>query len=230
MTNELQIFQSEDFGSVRTLYRDGEPWFVAVDVCKALDISHTPTAVSRLDDDEKATVVLTDSGADGHMIPHKTTLINEFGLYNLILGSRKPEAKQFKRWITHEVIPAIRKTGEYQALPDQRVDDLPLTDSRREYLHAARSLAMASDAARPLVRAMLQKAGIDTTPALPQKTPDTFRARLKVTIEALGLDPADAAQIVGVSLDLMQRYLRGKYTPSQVIQDRIFGALEDYSE
>ena len=226
MTNELQIFQSEDFGSVRTLYRDGEPWFVAADVCRALDISHTPTAVSRLDDDEKVTVVLNDS--EGR--PHQTTLINEFGLYNLILGSRKPEAKQFKRWITHEVIPAIRRTGEYQALPDQRTDDLPLTDSRREYLHAARSLAMASDAARPLVRAMLQKAGIDTTPALPQKTPDTFRARLKVTIESLGLDPADAAQIVGVSLDLMQRYLRGKYTPSQPIQDRIFGALEDYSE
>lgn len=224
MTNELQIFQSEDFGSVRTLYRDDEPWFVAVDVCRALDISNAAMATTRLDDDEKVTISLTD--AVGR--PHQTTIINEFGLYNLILGSRKPEAKQFKRWITHEVIPQIRQTGAYQV--DNRDDDLPLTDSRREYLHAARSIAMASDAARPLVRSLLQKAGIDTTPALPQKTPDTFRARLKVTIEALGLDAADAAQIVGVSLDLMQRYLRGKYTPSQPIQDRIFGALENYSE
>ena len=226
MTNELQIFQSEDFGSVRTLYRDGEPWFVAADVCKALDLGNPSMAIGRLDDDEYALISIEGISRGNAMV----NIINEFGLYNLILGSRKPEAKQFKRWITHEVIPAIRRTGEYQALPDQRTDDLPLTDSRREYLHAARSLAMASDAARPLVRAMLQKAGIDTTPALPQKTPDTFRARLKVTIESLGLDPADAAQIVGVSLDLMQRYLRGKYTPSQPIQDRIFGALEDYSE
>lgn len=224
MTNELQIFQSEDFGSVRTLYRDDEPWFVAADVCRALDIANTAVATTRLDEDEKVTISLTDSVGR----PHQTTIINEFGLYNLILGSRKPEAKQFKRWITHEVIPQIRQTGAYQV--DNRDDDLPLTDSRREYLHAARSIAMASDAARPLVRSLLQKAGIDTTPALPQKTPDTFRARLKVTIEALGLDAADAAQIVGVSLDLMQRYLRGKYTPSQPIQDRIFGALENYSE
>ena len=224
MTNELQIFQSEDFGSVRTLYRDDEPWFVAADVCKSLGIENARQAITRLDDDEKDAVILNDTIGRQQTV----NIINEFGLYNLILGSRKPEAKQFKRWITHEVIPQIRQTGAYQA--DNRDDDLPLTDSRREYLHAARSIAMASDAARPLVRSLLQKAGIDTTPALPQKTPDTFRARLKVTIEALGLDPADAAQIVGVSLDLMQRYLRGKYTPSQPIQDRIFGALENYSE
>lgn len=224
MTNELQIFQSEDFGSVRTLYRDDEPWFVAADVCKALAIANPRDAVTRLDDDEKDAVGLTDTMGRQQTV----NIINEFGLYNLILGSRKPEAKQFKRWITHEVIPQIRQTGAYQV--DNRDDDLPLTDSRREYLHAARSIAMASDAARPLVRSLLQKAGIDTTPALPQKTPDTFRARLKVTIEALGLDAADAAQIVGVSLDLMQRYLRGKYTPSQPIQDRIFCALENYSE
>ena len=224
MTNELQIFQSEDFGSVRTLYRDDEPWFVAADVCKSLGIENARQAITRLDDDEKDAVILNDTMGRQQTV----NIINEFGLYNLILGSRKPEAKQFKRWITHEVIPQIRQTGAYQA--DNRDDDLPLTDSRREYLHAARSIAMASDAARPLVRSLLQKAGIDTTPALPQKTPDTFRARLKVTIEALGLDAADAAQIVGVSLDLMQRYLRGKYTPSQPIQDRIFGALENYSE
>ena len=225
MTTDLQIFRSEDFGSVRTLYRDGEPWFVAADVCRALEISNTAMAVARLDDDEKVTISLTDSVGR----PHQTTLINEFGLYNLILGSRKPEAKQFKRWITHEVIPAIRRDGEYHALPQEETDDLPLTDTRREYLHAARSIAMASSQSLPLVRTLLQRAGIDTAPALPQKTPDTFRAKLKVTIESLGLDIEDAAEIIGMSMDLMRRYMKG-YVPSPPMQEHIFNALQTYAD
>lgn len=87
----------------------GEPWFVAADVCRALEIKNSRDAVTRLDDDEKNTVALTD-GIQGN--PNKT-VVNEPGLYSLVLGSRKPEAKAFKRWITHEVIPAIRKTGGY---------------------------------------------------------------------------------------------------------------------
>ncbi|MBQ5687783.1 MAG: hypothetical protein IIV23_08770, partial [Ruminococcus sp.] len=128
MTTELQIFRSEDFGSVRTLYRDGEPWFVAADVCRALEIGNPSMAISRLDADEKALISI-EGISRGNTL---TNIINEFGLYNLILGSRKPEAKAFKRWITHEVIPAIRRDGEYHALPQEETDDLPLTDTRRE--------------------------------------------------------------------------------------------------
>ena len=106
---ELQIFQSPEFGRVRTTVVDGEPWFVAADVCRALDIGNSRQAMTRLDDDEKNTVTLND-GIPGN--PEKT-VVNEPGLYSLVLGSRKPEAKAFKRWITHEVIPAIRKTGGY---------------------------------------------------------------------------------------------------------------------
>jgi prophage antirepressor-like protein len=225
MTPELQIFRSEDFGSVRTLYRDGEPWFVAADVCRALEIGNPRQAITRLDDDEKDAVILTDAMGRQQM----TNIINEFGLYNLILGSRKPEAKAFKRWITHEVIPAIRRDGEYHALPQEENDDLPLTDTRREYLHAARSIAMASSQSLPLVRTLLQRAGIDTAPALPQKTPDTFRARLKVTIESLGLDIEDAAEIIGMSMDLMRRYMKG-YVPSPPMQEHIFNALQTYAD
>ena len=225
MTTELQIFRSEDFGSVRTLYRDGEPWFVAADVCRALEIGNPSMAISRLDADEKALISI-EGISRGNAL---TNIINEFGLYNLILGSRKPEAKAFKRWITHEVIPAIRRDGEYHALPQEETDDLPLTDTRREYLHAARSIAMASSQSLPLVRTLLQRAGIDTAPALPQKTPDTFRARLKVTIESLGLDIEDAAEIIGMSMDLMRRYMKG-YIPSQPMQEHIFNALQTYAE
>lgn len=109
--NELKAFNNPDFGEVRTLSIDGEPWFIAVDVCKALDINNVSMAISRLDDDERNTVSLTE-GIPGN--PNKT-IVNEPGLYALVLSSRKPEAKKFKRWITHEVIPSIRKTGGYIA-------------------------------------------------------------------------------------------------------------------
>ena len=109
MENSLQIFTNAQFGSVRTINQNGEPWFVAADVCRALDIANPRDAVARLDDDEKNTVVLTD-GFRGNP---NVTAVNEPGLYSLVLGSRKPEAKAFKRWITHEVIPAIRKHGMY---------------------------------------------------------------------------------------------------------------------
>lgn len=82
---------------------DGEPWFVAADVCRALGIGDSRTATARLDDDEKDAVLIRTLGGE-----QKMTIVNEPGLYTLVLSSRKPEAKAFKRWITHEV---IRKTG-----------------------------------------------------------------------------------------------------------------------
>lgn len=109
--NNIIPFTHEMFGTIRAMYIDNEPWFVATDVCKALDIRNTPQAMSRLDNDEKYTTIISnDSAATGksHM-----TFISESGLYSLILGSRKAEAKAFKRWITHDVIPAIRRHGMY---------------------------------------------------------------------------------------------------------------------
>ena len=104
--NELRIFTNEEFGQVRTMLKDNEPWFVAADVCRALEIDRTQTR--RLDDDEKGVYsIQTPGGAQ------ETTIVNEPGRYSLVLGSRKPEAKEFKRWITHEVIPSIRKHGMY---------------------------------------------------------------------------------------------------------------------
>lgn len=103
--NDMQIFQNEQFGSIRTVVQDGEPWFVAVDVCEALGHSNVSMALDRLDDDERSKFNLGRQG--------EANVVNEPGLYTLILGSRKPEAKAFKRWVTHEVLPAIRKTGRY---------------------------------------------------------------------------------------------------------------------
>lgn len=114
----VQVFNNPEFGAVRTIMIDGEPWFVAHDVCNALDIANGRDATQRLDEDERNTVVIND-GIRGN--PNKT-VINESGLYSLILTSRKPEAKVFKRWITHEVIPTIRKTGGYIASAEKMVD------------------------------------------------------------------------------------------------------------
>lgn len=106
--NEIQVFNNPEFGDVRTVSIGNEPWFVAVDVCKSLRISNSRDAVARLDDDEKGVVSTDTLGGKQDM-----AIINEPGLYSLVLGSRKPEAKAFKRWITHDVIPSIRKHGLY---------------------------------------------------------------------------------------------------------------------
>lgn len=103
--NELQkVFNYQD-QQVRTVGKDGQPWFVAKDVCNVLSYSNHKVAVSRLDEDEVSKVYLTDSLGRNQ----KTTVVNEAGLYSLILTSNKPEAKQFKRWITREVIPQSEK-------------------------------------------------------------------------------------------------------------------------
>jgi prophage antirepressor-like protein len=86
----------------------GVPWFVAADVCNALDLGNSRMAMERLDDDEKSTELIPTPGGTQSL-----TTVNEPGLYSLIFGSRKPEARAFKRWVTHEVLPTIRKTGSY---------------------------------------------------------------------------------------------------------------------
>lgn len=108
--NELQIFESSQFGTIRAIEKDGEPWFVAADVCKALELEDTRRATSRLDEDELTRIKIVSGGQNREVIA-----VNEPGLYALVLGSRKPEAKAFKRWITHEVIPSIRRNGGYIA-------------------------------------------------------------------------------------------------------------------
>jgi anti-repressor protein len=109
--NELQVFKSDQFGQIRTASKNGEPLFVAADVCRALGLDQVTRAMSRLDEDERALLKVTHpQNADKSMVVNGVT---EPGLYHLVLCSTKPEAKAFKRWITHEVIPTIRKHGAY---------------------------------------------------------------------------------------------------------------------
>jgi anti-repressor protein len=97
---------------VRTVTVNDDPWFVAKDVCDILDLSDVSMSLNRLDDDEKDTSSICTPGGMQEM-----SIVSESGLYSLTLGSKKPESKPFKRWVTHEVIPQIRKTGTYSIKP-----------------------------------------------------------------------------------------------------------------
>lgn len=105
--NDIQIFQYQD-QPVRTVQRDGEPWFVLKDVCAVLGISKYRDTADRLDEDERGSARVDTLGGAQDM-----TIINESGLYNVILRSDKPEARPFRKWVTGEVLPSIRKTGGY---------------------------------------------------------------------------------------------------------------------
>ena len=110
--NGLQVFSYNDH-SVRTVKQDGQPWWVLADVCDVLELKNPARVAARLDEDEKNTLTFV-KGIPGPGNP-TMTIINEPGLYSVILRSNKPEAKAFKRWITHEVLPTIRATGAYGA-------------------------------------------------------------------------------------------------------------------
>lgn len=111
--NELQIFDYNGL-QVRTAEKDGEAWWVLSDVCVALGISNVSQAASRLDEDERS---MFNIGRQG-----KVNVINESGLYNVILRSDKPQAKPFRKWVTSEVLPTIRKTGQYNAKPNKALE------------------------------------------------------------------------------------------------------------
>ncbi|MCC2347108.1 phage antirepressor [Bacillus pacificus] len=106
--NQLQVFKSEEFGQVRMVVKGEDVWFVAQDVCDVLGINKQRDAYSRLDEDERGSVVVDTLGGQQNV-----NAINESGLYSLILRSRKPQAKAFKKWVTGEVLPSIRKHGAY---------------------------------------------------------------------------------------------------------------------
>ncbi len=115
----IQVFESAEFGTVRVSTQDGEPWFVASDIAKALGYRMASDMNRRLDDDEKGTRSVRTPGGTQEM-----TVISEAGLYGAVLGSKLPEAKAFKRWVTHEVLPAIRRDGGYMAAkPDETPEE-----------------------------------------------------------------------------------------------------------
>ena len=121
--------------SVRVADRNGEPWFIAADVCRVLGIENPRQAAAQLDDDERSTVCFNDGGQ-----PRKFNIISESGLYALIVRSNKPEARKFRKWVTSEVLPAIRKNGAYVSpdITDGQMKTLLDTIAQLQYENAMR--------------------------------------------------------------------------------------------
>lgn len=128
--SDIAVFNHPDFGQVRHVMIDEDPWFVLADVCRVLEIKNPRDAASTLDDDEKQQVSPTVVNADGSARGAAPWVVNESGLYSLTLRSRKPQAKQFKKWVTSEVLPSIRKTGQYASQPMTELEQA------RQYLAA----------------------------------------------------------------------------------------------
>ena len=151
MSNEIKIFENEEFGSVRTMEINGEPYFVGKDVAEILGYANTSKAlIDHVDDEDKLNnETLSSLGQRGGW------LINESGLYSLILSSKLPNAKKFKRWVTSEILPAIRKTGSYsiQNKPDSYTIEDPAARARRwaEEYEEKKALEAKIEEQKPLV-------------------------------------------------------------------------------
>jgi len=133
MSKDMVLFDFNDHLVRVNIDESGNPWWIAKDVCDVLGLEHITNTLSKLDDDEKLTVKILQSGQNRNM-----WLINESGLYTLVLRSNKPEAKAFKKWVTSEVLPSIRKTGGYSA--EKTMSDIPANLNKRRLRERAINL------------------------------------------------------------------------------------------
>lgn len=190
--NELKIFNSPEFGQVRTTTLDGEPWFVGKDVATALGYSNPSNAVAtHVDDEDKTTYSFQVSGSN---YKTKATIINESGLYSLVLSSKLPTAKKFKHWVTSDVLPTIRKAGKY-ALPKitpnphyrtrmikTAVKDIGDTaDTIAQVFHVKKGIAMTAS-----MQMVGEAYGIDTEPLrklVPPEANPAFLTPTKIAAE-----------------------------------------------
>lgn len=143
MENEIKIFENEEFGKVRTVIKDGEPWLVGKDVAEILEYRNTKKALSdHVDDEDKYQgdgVTIRDSM--GRM--QHPTIINESGFYSLVLSSKMPKAKEFRRWVTSNVLPTIRKTGGYVSNEDMFIENyLPFLEEPYQGLFRLQMMAI----------------------------------------------------------------------------------------
>ena len=135
MNNELKVFENVEFGKIKVVELNDDIWFVAKDIAEILEYSETSKMLRRLDDDEMLKIEPTILGDSAKSMAREITLINESGLYNAVLGSKKPNAKAFKKWITSELLPTLRKTGGYVANEDLFVNTyLPYADDNTKLL------------------------------------------------------------------------------------------------
>lgn len=212
----IQVFSNPVFGNVRTTMIDDEPWFVGKDVADALGYVKTADVLrKRIDDEDKLSLRFGESGQERVMY-----VINESGLYSLILGSKLPSAKSFKRWVTSEVLPTLRRTGQYcmaaeEPEPEQQRSARELTPD--DYIKAADIIARCTNTRLPIAMDLLTQAGIDVdrVPAgrvLPGgSVSEEDAARLRNVLQRYTV--AEAAEITGLANPVISRYRSGKSKP-----------------
>ena len=172
MKNEIQVFNNPEFGDIRTVVIEDEPWWVGKDIAEALEYKNGSRDVNRhVDADDRQIYRNGTSEINNRGV----TIINESGLYSLILSSKLPSAKKFKRWITSEVLPALRKTGRYEAGQQG-------TLSNADHLKAAEMLSTCTAERLPFVAAVLRQAGFEV-PVIPVLVPTVLDKRGTISEE-----------------------------------------------
>lgn len=236
--NSIQTFDYLE-NPVRVLTIDGEPWWVLADVCRVLTLTNSRVVAGRLDDDEKDTVNLTDtfqnsvSQTDGRRGNPNVTIVNEPGLYSVILRSDKPEAKAFKRWITHEVIPSIRKLGCYAVTMTEKE---PFTNEQR-----IKVMDIISRCSKHTLPEVLKYCDPTWPVSIPDKAKEVVismsvpeRSDVGETIKALlkrhGMSQSALSEKSGCSKGAISQYCHGLNRPSERQWKKIMDVFADAGE
>ena len=215
--NEIRAWNYHDH-IVRIVQKDGEPWFVLSDVCKVLELS-TPTRVAeRLDEDEVSQTHTIDKMGR----TQKSIIINESGLYNVILRSDKPQAKPFRKWVTSEVLPAIRKTGKYEIDSNMcYAPTRPLTTD--DYMNAAKTIAKCHNSRLPMVIDLYRKAGLDVACIQQEQLPIVDDVDLVELLQQYSL--RELCTILNLAKSTVYGYRSGKVTPHRERKEFIVKTL-----
>jgi hypothetical protein len=225
----LQVFENNE---IRMIEKEGEFWWVAADVCKAIEIKNVSDAVGRLEEDEKGIVTSDTLGGEQDLL-----CVSEPGLYSLIFSSRKASAKRFKRWVLHEVLPSIRKTGSYSIAPiapPAPVRQLAPQRDLKDWIECMQIMGLTED---PILKSLVsqrmaeQIGGIaEPTIALPKIL--TVRAHeLGISQSEIGTGSQLGKYIVAMGFEPIGKSQHGKYEvntyePSQTLDNAILGYFD----
>lgn len=232
---DIQVYTHNELGSIRVLDIDGEPWFVGKDITTALGYSNSRDAISKRVDveDKKSGVAIHDSmGRNQNVVA-----INESGMYSLILSSKLPSAKKFKRWVTSEVLPAIRKIGIYSVAGVLTPSDDPIVPMRTltpdDYLSAARLIAGCKQDRLPVIISLLQKGGWDLGEGMAlitsgKSTADIGMILKRFTDEQHG-KLESISELTGISPAVLRSYRVGLRFPRGSRYESIVKAIEELS-
>ena len=225
MTTDIQVFSNPEFGEVRTFIIDGEPWLAGKDVAAALGYANaTKAVIAHVDEEDRRVEAIPRESQNGTLVT-QLAIINESGLYSLILSSKLPKAKEFKHWVTSEVLPAIHKTGRYapgETLPantESAVQVRPLTPD--DYIAAARIVAKCRRDRLPIVMELLRKGGWDlghvsdlTTAMSAGRATSDIGAILRMFTDAGGR-LSRLSELTGISASTLRNYRLGVHFPFQ---------------